>query len=466
MKENNNIYFHHDNSSKFLRTCSLSEWYAVHNDAGSTIVAFTDVDVLIDLYNAMKDFTFGTEIGQYNTTDASVVTNDQATSTLTGVGAAIASSQTAAYADCYNALITLANNISLVTPTAGLYRVKNVATGQYLYGTAASSYTSTEKYVFANGDNSSVATVIQLVEKDGHLYMRNQGSEFGWVAQSSTGSGGVGYLRSANFDKYVNWFPGNAAGQIAFAICFGNGAGDYASYLTQGIYAVDTQDNSVIRGSDYTASSAQWIFEPATSVEVALNTIGDETYATLCVPFDFTLDGATAYTLSVNSENNAQLDMESVNGTVAAGTPVVLKGTNASATSATLTIGSNYANAPLTTTDLKGIFLKADVPAANNYFLGRNNGEPGFYKWGGGETLDLAANRAYLTIETASPSNGFKLVFEDDDDVTGIESALNGQSGAAGVSVNGQSYYDLTGRKVANPVKGQIYIVNGKKVLF
>ena len=30
---------------------------------------------------------------------------------------------------------------------------------------------------------------------------------------------------------------------------------------------------------------------------------------------------------------------------------------------------------------------------------------------------------------------------------------------------NGQ-YFDLQGRKVQNPVKGQIYILNGKKVLF
>ncbi len=31
---------------------------------------------------------------------------------------------------------------------------------------------------------------------------------------------------------------------------------------------------------------------------------------------------------------------------------------------------------------------------------------------------------------------------------------------------NGQSIYDLQGRKVQNPVKGQIYIVNGKKTIY
>ena len=460
MKENNNIYFHHDNSSKFLRTCSLSEWSAVHNDAGSTIVAATDEQALSDLYEAMKDWTFGTSIGQMNTTDEETINNATAMTTLLGVGSVISSSTTAAYPAAYAGLVQIQNNMALVTPPAGYYRLKNVATGKYLTATTLSNYSSTNRYVYANGDATSAATVIRLVEGDDGMYMYNQGYGFGWVDSQKAYGGGIGYI-TKTADKYLHWFAGKAAGQIAFAICLGNGVDGYSSYLTRGIYTVDTEDNAVIGGTDYTADAAQWIFEPATSVEVALNTIGDETYATLCVPFDFTLNGATAYTLSVNSENNAQLDMKSVNGTVAAGTPVVLKGTNASAT---LTIGSNYANAPLTTTDLTGIFLKADVPAANNYFLGRNNGEPGFYKWGG-ETLDLAANRAYLAISTGSssnPSNGFKLVFEDDDDVTGIESVINGQSSM----VNGQSYYDLTGRKVDNPVKGQIYIVNGYKVLF
>lgn len=409
-------------------------------------------NVLNALISECEDINVGSGIGQFS--DAG-----NAFATALATAKAVSANENATKNEIQSAesnLETAKAALVINHPSAGFYRVKNVATDKYLYGTAASAYTSTDKYVFANGDNSSVATVIQLVENNGHLYMRNQGSEFGWVAQSSTGSGGVGYLRSAAFDKYVNWLPGNAAGQIAFAICFGNGTGDYASYLTQGIYAVDTQDNSVVRGSDYTAPSAQWIFEEVTSATVALNAIGSSYYATLCVPFAYTVSGANVYTLTNAGES--ALTMNAVTGTVAAGTPVMLVGTS---DAATLTIGQGYANAPQDGTALTGIFFTADVPAANNYFLGRQKGEPGFYKYGGGDNLELKANRAYYAPTTSSTSFGFTLVANEDDDVTAIESALNGQSSV----VNGQ-YFDLQGRKVENPVKGQIYILNGKKVLF
>ena len=45
------------------------------------------------------------------------------------------------------------------------------------------------------------------------------------------------------------------------------------------------------------------------------------------------------------------------------------------------------------------------------------------------------------------------------DDLTGVGSMVNGQRSM----VNGQ-YYDLNGRKVTNPQKGGIYILNGKTI--
>ena len=220
--------------------------------------------------------------------------------------------------------------------------------------------------------------------------------------------------------------------------------------------------NLITWNSNGQGEASAWYIVKVDELTINLNQIGNDYYATSCLPFDYTLTGATAYTLALD-EAKTTLQMTALEGgVVPAGTPVVIKG---SANTATATIASSAStSAPLTETSLTGIYVPTAVPAANNYFLGRNNGEPGFYKWGGDGPLNLAANRAYLTISTGSSSNsnGFKLTFEDDDDVTGIASAINGQSSM----VNGQSYYDLTGRKVANPQKGQIYIQNGKKVLF
>ena len=442
MKENTNIYFHHDNTYKLLRTCSVSEWGAVHNDAGSTIVASTDEDVLIALYNSMKDYTYSTAIGQYS---AEGVTAEDANATISGVGTAITNNMTSAYADAYAALNELQGKTTLNTPAAGFYRVKNVATNGYLYANAASGYTSTDRYVYANGNNSGAETIIQLVEHDGHLYMLTQGHEFGWVAESSTGSGQVGYVKTSNIDKYVNWLPGTAAGQIAFAICFGNGTGNYASYLTQGIYAVDTQDNAVIRGSDYTEDAAQWIFEPVETLTVPLNDGGDGSYyATFCAPFSYTVSGATAYTMEKIGNS---LVPTAIEGKVTAGTPVLLKGASETAT---LTIGTSYAATPLDETALTGTYLAKTIAGGTDFVLGiSEGGVVGFYHW---SSNNLGANRAYL----AGESSGVKGYAIEWDDATGLNDLSD-------LMDSNDLIYNLAGQRVNKAQKG-IYIVNGKKI--
>ena len=468
MKENTNIYFHHDNTYKLLRTCSKGEYGSVHNDAGSTIVASTDEEVLFALYDSMKDYTYGTAIGQYS---AEGVTPADANLTISQVGSAIDGNMTSAYAAAYAALNELQGKTTLNTPAAGFYRVKNVATNGYLYATAASGYTSTNRYVYANGNNSGAETIIQLVEHDGHLFMLTQGHEFGWIAaQSSTGSGEVGYVKANNFDKYVNWLPGTAAGQIAFAICYGNGTGNYASYLTQGIYAVDTNDDAVIRGTEgYTANTAQWIFEAATEVEIPLNAANDNTgaghtYATLCVPFEITgLAGADDTEVKAYAPTKEGDYIVPGTGamTVTAGTPVLLIGAEG-ATSVTATIGSSYASAPATTNVLTGTFLGTaiDCTAATgtNYVMGldANNGDRiGFYHVNNA-AFALKANRAYLHIDGGSVK-GFAINWDQLAD--GVNSL------APNSSIVGDGHiYNLAGQRVSKLQRG-VNIVNGRKVI-
>lgn len=457
MKENTNIYFHHDNTNKYLRTCSVNEWSAVHNDEGSTIIASTDEDVLFALYDSMKDWSFGTSVGQMHTTDAATVTDVQATSTLGAVGTAIAGAQTSAYPSCYTALLTVKGNTALVEPTAGFYRLKNVATGKYLTATALSGYSNTNKYVYANGDNTSAATVIQLKEITGDaslengIYMYNQGYGFGWVVSDKQYGAGLGYI-TTTADKYVHWFPGKAANQIAFAICLGNGTGNYASYLQKGIYTADTSDESVIGGADETADAAQWILETATSISITLNDGGDDNYyATLCLPFDATISGATAYTLAVS--DGYAIPTEVPSNEVPAGTPVLLKGTSASAT-ATINTGSAFNSGSPLDCALTGTFLSKDVSTTNSsdYFLGIVNNAIGFYHW---EGTTLAANRAYLEAANAHEVKGFGIALNFDD--------LDAIQSVTAVNNKGSEVYDLSGRRVSQPARG-LYIVNGKKV--
>ena len=78
-------------------------------------------------------------------------------------------------------------------------------------------------------------------------------------------------------------------------------------------------------------------------------------------------------------------------------------------------------------------------------FAGVNAFECYFYIWDNGYT-------------SGDFSISFRFEGEDDDDATVIES-IN-------VEVESSEMFDLQGRKVLEPVKGQIYIQNGKKILF
>ena len=334
--------------------------------------------------------------------------------------------------------------ITLNTPAAGFYRLKNVATNEYL--TAISGpygYTSTTRGVYANGDANSAATVVRLYDKnsDGKLYMYNQGYGFGWTdANNVDGSGAVGYL-STNPDKDCE--------RNSFRI--GSEVTDHHGQEAN----ADTEDDAVIAGTDYTADAAQWIVETATTATIPMHSDGADVptyYATLCLPYDVTISNATAYTLAENGSGEWLIPTEVPDNEVPAGTPVLLKGSNETAT-ATINTGAAFNGGSPLDCDLTGTYLATTIDGANDYVLGIDDGTGivGFYHW---NQNDLSANRAYIDTPAAPGVKGFKVLFNNTE--TGLERIVN-------VAANHREWFDLSGRRVKNPAKG-LYIVNGKKV--
>lgn len=84
-----------------------------------------------------------------------------------------------------------------------------------------------------------------------------------------------------------------------------------------------------------------------------------------------------------------------------------------------------------------------------------------FYAFTDGSSL--GAGKSYLQLPVnwlpTTPSNAISIEF-DEGLVTDIDEVEADGSGGDGL------YYDLFGRPVLGLVKGGIYIVNGKKVLF
>lgn len=173
------------------------------------------------------------------------------------------------------------------------------------------------------------------------------------------------------------------------------------------------------------------------------------------LPLDFTYTDVEAYIGAYDSEKKI-VTLTQVNK-VPANTGLFIKG--------------SADNIPVLTGDADDVVWSSNVlkPVAStttisqtdgdytNFVLGLVSGTPTFLKVPDAG-VSVSAGKAYLQIPTASAPAApqLQMVF-DNGDVTGISSVQG-----AGLKVNG--YYDLQGRKVANPTKG-LYIVNGKKVI-
>lgn len=214
---------------------------------------------------------------------------------------------------------------------------------------------------------------------------------------------------------------------------------------------VDQSLNITLLPNRYGASA--WLVEEVTTLDVTMNTVDNETWATLYLPFSVTTPtGLTAYTGTQKDENTIELTAVA-NGVIPAGTGVVLKGTT---NSYTLTLTNDEA-APVEDNVISGTCLPISVTEAeleNYYVLSTLKGVIGLY-WPMTGTTELAANKAFIEKPEAAGAAGYRFVFGDNTTV-GIDGVTLGQP-------DNTPYYDLSGRRIAQPAKG-IYIHNGKKV--
>lgn len=199
-------------------------------------------------------------------------------------------------------------------------------------------------------------------------------------------------------------------------------------------------------------SPSYWHVIEATDVEIDMTAQGDKKYASAYLPFGVSnVAGATAYTGALNAEKNA-IDMTATTA-VPANTGFVLVGTE---NKATLTIGT--ADAISGTNALTGSNFNTaltDATRANYLVFGVNENKVGFYKPASALT-SIPANKAYIN---ASAITGSAIALNFGNTVTGINAATinNGENNAP--------IYDLSGRRVWAPVKGGLYIQNGKKLV-
>lgn len=232
-----------------------------------------------------------------------------------------------------------------------------------------------------------------------------------------------------------------------------------------------TEATNVVNGNDNTAQNivltdkqdfyAPTNFTAATLTYVRSNTAG---YNSVCLPFaissaDFG-EGAKIeqYNKAVEQNGSVSLYFKETESTLEAGTPCLVYCPETITSWNIVKHNVEVASYTTKTADsfgtLNGSYTNKTI-GANNYKL--NVAGTAF-----GVTTDkgsVTAFRCYLT-PSGSTANAPRLlnVIHQQQPITAIESTMQN-------SIQDVQYYDLTGRKVMHPVKGNIYIVKGQKII-
>lgn len=195
-----------------------------------------------------------------------------------------------------------------------------------------------------------------------------------------------------------------------------------------------------------------WAIDPATEIEVALNTLGSKSYATTYLPFGVSaVKDAKAYSAATPADGQTIMT-ETANFAKETG---VLLVSDEAADKAVLTIDD--VEGATNTSALKGTLLAKDITGAQAKYLvlGKNKAnetEVGFFEPSTTVT-SIPANRAFFSDAEGS---AIALNFGN---VTAVNNVVAGNANA------NTPIFDLSGRRVVKAVKGGLYIQNGKKYI-
>ena len=284
----------------------------------------------------------------------------------------------------------------------------------------------------------------------------------------------VTYAKGSSQNMYcsteqIRCYSGNSlsftapAGYFLTAIEFTSGTWNTAT-PTSG--SMNKSNNKLWEGSSNTVSfswSSTARIESATVTIAPAVTITAAKYATYSSPhkLDFSETGITVYKAKVNGSTVKLTEV--TGGIVPANTGVILYKDVDAAT--TIAVPVTTTDATITDNELVGTTVRTLVAKQSgdnfNYIL--QNGQDGIvFNMATAEGAYMPANRAYLSTAYDASGAGSRLtvVFGNDEgETTGIDTVDSEKVTANGVA------YDLQGRRVENPKKGDLYIVNGRKVV-
>ena len=413
MKENTNIYFHHDSGKNFLRTCSKTEWSAVHNDEGSTLVASSDEELLQSLYDNLKDVYFGDGLGKYQWNGSG--TAEEARANINGAGMALAVHATSSYKELYDALLDIQDNITINQPTSGYYRIKskfNEETGYYL---------SCENII--SGDDKFAKQTTEIDEKT--IFYIEVGNTNSTIKSYSTGycfgSGSrSNYTDVTDTPRKWTFSDGYNKGTYQLTSTYDG------SNILYGWSGKDNTAKADRNGSVDTNGHTDWILEPVTSLPLETT---DDGYTSFSAPVAVTIPD-NCYAYIATSEGTDVINMTKVTGNVAANTGMIIS-TDGIEIAGPLSFeiaesGTEYSNL------LVANVAAANVSTTNNYFFGQVSGNYVFTLLTG-DTYTLTGHKAYLHLNGSAARLSINW---GGDDATGLSELSN-----ENIKLNDGKYY-------------------------
>lgn len=347
-----------------------------------------------------------------------------------------------------NALTTLNNAIenTLTVFKEGYYRLVNRQDNKYLHIKNEKHEGNTIMNAQANKEKAVGSVVYFKSAGEGTYNLMMEGLYFGAITKSNP----IVLGNEASKGTYTIEFLANAAAVTKIHESTNSKTEDNYHYLHE------NNGNAVGWEASEGCVPSHWYVYPATDIEVALNNAGEKSYATAYLPFGVSaVEGANAYVGTLSAEKT-KLNMTKEEG-VPAEKGFVLVGA-ADATKATLTIGNvtKTVNSDLTGTNTA--IALTDENRTNYLVFGRNkdvNTEVGFFK-PSTTVPSIPANKAFLN---ASALTQEAIAMNFGGNTTGVNTVVLGENG-----VNAP-VFDLSGRRVVAPVKGGVYIQNGKKFI-
>lgn len=320
--------------------------------------------------------------------------------------------------------------------------------------------TDTRNRVYANGSSLAIRTdgqAAQLNDVRGDLWYV-KGNPFDGFQFSSVGSGHLAKSAIALSTLTKLAINSSASGTNTWTLYKINDEsfGIYASsWRGVNLAWKYVGNNEIDFEEDLSTTDATKTFRliPATiTMPLNYSEADNKTFATTCLPYAVEVaegqDNIKAYAAKLNDEKT-ELQMNAVTA-VPANQGIILRGESASDDQVVLNV---IASADAIDNDLLG--TTSEISTEGILALGRANGtgSVGFFRSTNGT---LKANRAYLKVDNETIQS---LAMNFGGTTTGITNAIKNE-----VTPNAP-IYDLSGRRVFNMVKGNIYLQQGRKFI-